>query len=188
MPMPPHMEADRFQWPQVAPSDGPPHQPFVIQWGRFPKHPAERPANRPLLHARRRVVRCRGRRMHEASILSARGQHPSLPRIRQCIGFRNPSLRGRPRRGRLRVFGCSRRIRTGERHLPRRVAFPARDRPPPSVLEMRCCTLGRGTRPIPRQQRPAKVCRQRFARHPISERRAGIRHSVVRVTRRRRRG
>lgn len=43
-------EPVRFQWPRIAPSGGPAHQPFVRLRGRPAKDLDEGPGARPLLH------------------------------------------------------------------------------------------------------------------------------------------
>lgn len=172
----PPLEPVHRQRLECRPALRPAHQPLHRRPGRSPKRADEGPAARPLLHRRRREVRLPRGRMHVANSVSERGPHPGLPRIGQCSGFRNPSARDRRRRGRWPLGGRSPRIRTGERHLPRSGAFPARDRPRYCGLEPPWNRLGRGTRQIRHRRVPAMACRRRSARRSRWGTARGCRH------------
>jgi hypothetical protein len=144
----------------------PAHQPLHRRPGRSPKREDEGATARPLLHRRGREVRLPRRRMHEANIVSECGPHPGLPRIGQCSGFRNPSPRGRRLRRRSALVGRSPRKRTGERHLPRSVASPARGRLHCSFPQPPWNRLGRGTRQIRHRRARTRAVRRRCERRP----------------------
>lgn len=166
MRLPPLLEPVHCQRLRCRPADRPPHQPLECRPARFPKHADEGATHRPLLHRRGCKVRRLRWRMHVANIGAECGPHPRLARKGQCSGLCNPSSRGRLPLGRLRVGRRSRQRRTGERHLPRLAASPAKGRPRNSRLEPRWNRLGTGTRQTPRQRDRARVARRRFARRP----------------------
>lgn len=162
----PRLELARLQWPRVGPSDGESHQPLVVRRGRRPKHADVLSTVRPLLHRLAGIVRCRRRRVQEASTAPVCGQNPRLPRKDRSRVRHSPSTQDRRQRGRSRVFGCSRQIRSWERHLPRSVAFPARDHPQRFFLEPRRNRLDRESRQIRRQQFRAMDVRRTYEHRP----------------------
>jgi hypothetical protein len=183
MPLLPRLPPVHCQRLQVGPADRPAHHPLVRLRARLPKHLHKGATGRPLLHRRGAVVRRSGRRMQIANICAECGQHPSQPPKWELRWSCNPSPRGRRPRGRLRVFGRSRQIRTWERHLPRPVAFPARDRPQPTCPQSPRNRLDRESLQKPHQHVLSTAVRRKCGCRPRQGRARGTGRSGGRVGR-----